>query len=151
MTGRKQAEEALLEVNRALEAQAAALQSHEDLLKILVKNVPAGVAMLDRDMRYLQVSDRWCADYLIDSSQVLGRSHYEVFPDMPERWKQVHRRALEGETLRASEDRWDREGGTAWVRWEVRPWLNLNGLPEGFSFSPKTLRASSGWKRLSRT
>ena len=131
VTEREQAEESLLEVNRALEAQAAALRSREDLLKIFVKNVPTGVAMLDRDMRYLQVSDRWCADYLIESSQVLGRSHYEVFPDIPERWKQVHRRALEGEALRASEDRWDREGGTAWVRWEVRPWLNLNGLPGG--------------------
>ena len=63
VTERKRAEEALLEVNRNLEAQAALLQSREELLKIFVKNVPAGVAMLDRDMRYLQVSDRWCADY----------------------------------------------------------------------------------------
>ena len=58
-----------------------ALRASEDLLKIFVKSVPAGVAMLDRDMRYLQVSDRWCADYSLDSSQALGRSHYELFPD----------------------------------------------------------------------
>ena len=87
-----------------------ALRASEDLLKIFVKNVPAGVAMLDRDMRYLQVSDRWCADYSLDSSQVLGRSHYELFPDCPQRWKEMHRRGLAGETLRADEDRWDREG-----------------------------------------
>jgi PAS domain S-box-containing protein len=87
--------------------------------------------MFDRDMRYLQVSDRWCADYGVDVSQILGRSHYEVFPDMPDRWKQVHGRALEGETLRTDEDRWDREGGTTWIRWEVRPWLNLERLPGG--------------------
>ena len=31
-------------------------REREDLLKIFVKNVPAGVAMLDREMRYLQVS-----------------------------------------------------------------------------------------------
>ena len=41
---------------------------------------------------------------------------------MPEWWKEVHRRALAGETVRADEDRWDREGGTTWVRSEVRPW-----------------------------
>src|SRR6266480_4023794 len=130
-TERKLAEEARLEVNRALEAQAALLQSREELLKIFVKHVPAAVAMLDRDMRYLQVSDRWCADYSLDSSRIVGRSHYEIFPDLPERWKEIHRRGLKGETLRAEEDRWDREGGTTWSRWEIRPWLNLDGLPGG--------------------
>ena len=87
--------------------------------------------MLDRDMRYLQVSDRWCADYSANSSQILGRSHYEVFPDIPERWKAVHCRALDGETLRADEDRWDREGRTTWVRWEVRPWKTPDGMTGG--------------------
>ena len=62
---------------------------------------------------------------------MLGRSHYEVFPDMPERWKEIHRRALAGETLRAEEDRWDREDGTTWLRWEIRPWQNLDGVQGG--------------------
>jgi PAS domain S-box-containing protein len=132
VTERKHAEEALFELTRVLEAKTASLESKEELLKIFVKNVPAGVAMLDRDMRYLQVSDRWCSDYSVDSSQILGRSHYDVFPDMPEHWKTVHRRALEGETLRAEEDRWDREGGTTtWVRWEIRPWTTSNDITGG--------------------
>jgi len=132
VTEQKMAQEALSELNRTLEGQTTALQAREELLKIFVKNVPAGVAMLDRDMRYLQVSDRWCADYsVLDSSQMLGRSHYELFPNIPERWKEVHRRALNGETVRAEEDCWDREDGTTWVHWEVRPWLNVDGLPGG--------------------
>ena len=52
--------------------------------------------MLDRDMRYLQVSDRFCEDYSVDSSQILGRSHYEVFPDIPQAWKEMHRQGLQG-------------------------------------------------------
>jgi PAS domain S-box-containing protein len=128
ITARKRTEEALLEVNRNLEAQTALLQSREELLKIFVKSVPAGLAMLDRDMRYIQVSDRFCADYSVTSSQVLGRSHYELFPDIPQRWKEMHRRGLEGETVRADEDRWDREDGTtSWVRWEIRPWKTPGG------------------------
>jgi PAS domain S-box-containing protein len=131
ITEQKRAEEVLHEANRALDTQKAVFRSQEELLKIFVKNVPAAVAMLDRDMRYLQVSDRWCADFSLDSSQMLGRSHYEIFPDMPERWKQIHRRALVGETVRAEEDRWDREGGTTWLRWEIRSWQNQDGAPGG--------------------
>jgi PAS domain S-box-containing protein len=122
VTERKLADEARLEVNRALEAQAALLQAREELLRVFVKNVPAAVAMLDRDMCYLQVSDRWCTDYLRGREQTLGRSHYEMFPDMPERWKEVHRRGLQGETLRVDEDCWDGQDGPHWARWEVRPW-----------------------------
>lgn len=111
---------------------AALLQSREQLLSIFVKRVPAAVAMLDRNMRYLQVSDRWCADYNMDTSCMLGRSHYEVFPDLPERWRAIHQRCLAGETLREEEDRWERAGGeSTWLRWEIRPWGERNGLPEG--------------------
>ena len=131
ITESKRAEEALAELNRTLEVQSASLQSSEELLKIFVKNVPAAVAMLDRDMRYLQVSDRWCTDYLSGREQVVGRSHYEIFPDMPERWKEVHRRALAGETLRADQDHWEGQDGPHWARWEVRPWSTPEGTVGG--------------------
>jgi PAS domain S-box-containing protein len=131
ITDRKRAEKLLQDTNRSLEIQTSALRSQEELLKIFVKNVPTAVAMLDRDMRYVQVSDRWCTDYLPGRAQILGRSHYEIFPDMPERWKEVHRRALEGETLRADEDRWDGTDGTHWARWEVRPWKTPEGAVGG--------------------
>jgi signal transduction histidine kinase len=51
---------------------------------------------------------------------------------MPEGWKEVHRRCLEGETLRAEEDRWDRKDGTTtWVRWDIHPWRTSSGIIGG--------------------
>ncbi len=131
ITERKRAEESLREVNRALEEKTVLLQSREELLKVFVKSVPVAVAMLDRDLRYLQVSDRWCSDNGVQASDLLGRLRYEVGPEMPERWKEVNRRALEGETLRADEDRWESGGITRWARWEVRPWRNADGAVGG--------------------
>jgi PAS domain S-box-containing protein len=131
ITDRKRTEAALLQLNHTLEAQTALLQSREELLKVFVKNVPAAVAMLDREMRYLQVSDRWRTDYLSGREQIIGCSHFEIFPDMPERWKDVHLRGLQGETLRADEDRWDGQDGPHWARWEVRPWKTPEGTVGG--------------------
>jgi PAS domain S-box-containing protein len=126
ITDRKRAEEELLEMNRALEAHSSLLRSREELLKIFVKNVPVAVAMLDHELRYLQVSDRWCSDNAVEAQELLGRPR-EAFPEMPERWKEVNRRALQGETLRADEDSWESAGSTRWARWEVRPWRKPDG------------------------
>ena len=132
ITDRKRAEELQRLTNRALEKQTAALQERQQLLKTFVKNVPAGVAMFDSEMRYLEVSERWCTDYGVERSQVIGRSQYELFPDLPAHWKELHRRGLAGETLRADEDRWERTGGiVTWVRWEIRPWKKANGTIGG--------------------
>jgi PAS domain S-box-containing protein len=131
ITERKLVEESMRQMNRALEEKTALLQSREELLKVFVKSVPAAVAMLDRYMRYLQVSDRWCSDNGVEASELLGRLRYEVGPEMPERWKEVNRRALEGETLRSEEDRWESGGITRWARWEVRPWKTPEGTVGG--------------------
>ena len=124
------------DLNAALEQRVhdrtSRLQASEVLQNTFVQHVPAAVAMLDREMRYLRVSDRWCTDYSLTSQQMLGRSHYEIFPDIPERWKQIHRRGLAGESLREEEDCWDRADGTrTWLHWEIRPWGDRNGEPEG--------------------
>src|SRR5215472_12203813 len=130
-TERQLAEEALLEMNRALNRQGSFRRSRQELLKVIVKNVPAGVAIFDRDMRYLEVSDRWRTTYSVDGCQLLGRCHYEVFPDLPERYKEIHRRGLAGETLRRTDDRWDRQGHAYWSHWEVRPWMTAEGAVGG--------------------
>jgi PAS domain S-box-containing protein len=121
-----------VDINGTLQEENSLLPSRDELLRVFVKNVPAAVAMFDSDMRYLEVSNRWCTTYSIDGSQILGRSHYDVFPDLPEAYKEVHRRGLAGETICTDEDRWDREGGdTKWSRCEVHPWKTAGGVVGG--------------------
>mgnify|MGYP006313311769 FL=1 len=68
------------------------------LLQLVVEHTPAAIAVVDTDMRYLLVSRRWLTDYGLAATDVIGVSHYELFPDIPERWRIAHRQALQGET-----------------------------------------------------
>lgn len=105
-----------------------ALQSSEERLQLLIDHAPASLAMFDRQMRYLVTSQRWRDDYNLSAEKLLGRSHYEVFPDIPDRWRVAHQRALAGESVKADEDRFERaDGSIQWLHWEVLPWHTVHG------------------------
>ena len=98
----------------------------------LIEHSPAAIALFDRDMRYLGASRRYLADYRLQPQDLVGRSHYEVLPDIPERWKEVHRRCLAGATEKSDADPFIRaDGGIDLVRWEVQPWRDETGAIGG--------------------
>ncbi len=126
----------------AQRAAESALRANEALLREFVKHAPAAIAMLDRDVRYLQASDRWLTDYRLDSQDIIGRSHYEVFPDVPQRWRDVHQRVLRGSVEKCDEDPFPRaDGRMEWLQWEARPWRLADGDIGGVLFFTQVITA----------
>ncbi|MDZ7968799.1 MAG: PAS domain-containing protein [Nostoc sp. DedSLP03] len=92
-----------------------------------IEYAPMGIAIFDRDMRYLAVSRKWLEDYNL-TKNIIGRSHYEVFPDIPPEWKQIHQQCLAGAIAQRDEDSYPRaDGSVEWVSWSLRPWHLASG------------------------
>ncbi len=104
------------------------LKRHAQVLRLFVEHTPAAVAMFDHDMKYIVASRRFLTDYNLADRDIIGRFHYDVVPDVPERWKEIYRRCLAGAVEKCEEDLLPRaDGKMDWVHWECRPWHESQG------------------------
>jgi PAS domain S-box-containing protein len=111
------------------------LRAGEERLRLFIEHAPAALVMLDRDMRYLALSRRWIRDFNL-SGTLIGRSHYEVFPEIPEAWRQGHQRCLAGATENSDAELFHRADGTSiWLKRQVRPWRDNQGNIGGLVIS----------------
>ena len=57
-------------------------------------------------------------------TNIIGRNHYEVFPHVPQRWKEVHQRCLKGVEESCVEDKFIlSDGHLSYFDWVVKPWF----------------------------
>jgi PAS domain S-box-containing protein len=111
---------------RLFEAKRALTHSR-DLMRYVIEHNRSAVAVHDRDLNYVYVSNKYIEDYNIKDLDIIGKHHYKVFPDLPQRWREVHQRALAGEVSSAEDDIYERDdGSTEWTRWECRPWYEAD-------------------------
>jgi len=93
------------------------------LMQYIIEHNRSAVAVHDRDLRYIYVSKRYLQEYNVKEEEIIGKHHYEVFPDLPEEWRKVHQKALQGIISSAEDDPYVRaDGSIEWTRWECRPW-----------------------------
>ena len=97
------------------------------LLEYFIENNNGGVAIFDKDMNYIYVSNAYKKQFhLIDNP--IGKNHYELFPDLPDKFRNAHQRSLKGEVLGESRDTYTRgTGEELHSSWSTRPWYDKDG------------------------
>ncbi len=120
-----------IDITERKKAEEAFSHSHE-LMKYIIEHTQSAIAVHDKNLNYIFVSQRYIHDYRIKDAHIIGKHHYDVFPDIPEKWRKVHQKALRGIVSRSDDDIFYREDGTYdWTRWECRPWYEADGTIGG--------------------
>lgn len=94
-------------------------------LQTIIEALPVSLVVFDRELRFITASDRFFENSPLKKKKVKVNDHwYDLIPDMPRKWKIIHKRCLKGERLKCDEDAFYREDGSVeWWRWEVVPFL----------------------------
>ena len=98
--------------------------------QIFIEQTPTAIAMLDTNMVYLAVSKRWIKDFVFENEDenIVGKSHYDVFPEIGDDWKEKNQLCLKGAIDICDEAPFYRKDGSIqWIYWDVRPWYNAEG------------------------
>lgn len=126
----------LAEQIRVRQAIEVALRREQQQLTELIANAPVAIAMFDKQMRYISHSKQWLVDYAITEEDfpdgITNKTHYEVFPEITDKWKEIHKRCLAGEIMTCDEDLFARlDGSKMYLRWGIHPWQTPEGAQGG--------------------
>jgi PAS domain S-box-containing protein len=119
------------DVTERKQAEQELNHSHQ-LLRYIIEHSRSAIAVHDKDLNYIYVSQRYLQEYGVKEKDIIGKHHYDVFPDLPQKWRDVHQKALSGEVSSAEDDPYIREDGSVdWTCWECRPWYGADGAIGG--------------------
>ncbi|TCL13648.1 PAS domain S-box-containing protein [Roseivirga ehrenbergii] len=100
--------------------------------QIFIEQAPSAIAMFDKNMCYMAASKQWIEDYNITENEIIGKSHYQIFPEIGDDWKKIHQECLLGAINQCDEAYFEREDGSIqWITWDIRPWYITKGTIGG--------------------
>ncbi|QEP44906.1 PAS domain S-box protein [Ectothiorhodospiraceae bacterium BW-2] len=118
-------------------------------MKRFIDHAPVAMAMFDRRMIYLAVSQRWIDDYHLGKRWLVGQRHYDIFPKLESHWLEAHKLALQGQRSEASEVLFTRHDGTQmWLRWSVQPWFDADSEVGGVIILTEDITSQKSSERV---
>lgn len=98
------------------------LSKHHDLLSLLV-HLPIAIAVFDRDMRYMFLTQRWATLFSLECEPLLDRSLYDSCLSLFSETAHLHQRCLEGGIVEDILERFQHANGDRhWIKCSCNPW-----------------------------
>jgi PAS domain-containing protein len=111
----------------------------------IVDRSPHAMALLDESFRHLGASDAYCEQMRTDRTAILGKTHKELFLELPEGWETAQQRCLAGESA-IFEDEWGPVNADEPLRlsWQFHPWSKSRSKIGGAILFLKEITATKG-------
>ncbi len=107
------------------------------------------IAVVDADLCYLMANKNWQIDVEQNENSIIGRSHYEIFPDKSEEWIEVYENCLKGKKYTCTKDCINKKGlDFIPVNWEITPWFNTDNIVGGLIFTKRNVSEKSDIEEL---
>jgi len=117
-TNEKSSHELVEEINKV----------NDDRYKTFIAQAPFAIAMLDNQLVFKAVSQKFVDDYQLVGKPLIGFGFYHIFSKIEDKLIKIHQAALNGKANNGEEVFFERENGSRiWLRWDVRPWRTHEG------------------------
>jgi PAS domain S-box-containing protein len=102
--------------------------TYERTMSAIVDAMPVSMVLTDRDVRLLYASPPWIKARGLEDVEVIGKTLFELRPDMFEQWREGMAYCMEGHTHSVERLQVPKAGGgTEWVRVQLAPWYDDDG------------------------
>ncbi len=97
-------------------------------VNFLIKDSPAAVAIVDHNMNFISHSDVWLAEFGRGFKTIIGKSYYEVLPDIPIEFVEIFELCLRGKSdINKGRKFTHPNGRLQWLKWKINPWKQDDG------------------------
>jgi|GEM_PF-658668 len=113
----------------------------KSLLFSTIRQAPVAIAFLDKDLKYIAHTTKWCTDYKLPHDNLVGMHHYDIFPEIVTEWREKHQRILKTGVVESNPAQiFIRQDGTAqWLKWTVGPTYDADSAIDGIVMSSEDI------------
>ena len=98
----------------------------------ILNSSSVSIAVLDLNLRFQAVSDRWLIVNGLEGVKVIGKLHHDVFPEDSDKWQTIFANCFIGIEYNGEKERIDHlTKTTIWIKWQIKQWTTNESCAGG--------------------